>query len=151
MSDLVSERGSHLLTIFQPSMKAQSKMKTSPNSGNASSNKSKWRMAGPSIPTGFFNNSWVNNPTDANMHTRPCLISASRYCFKVAASLPLDNPRGSKKPVGATSPAANPVGFSGKIDDIFNDDLTFLPAGAKAINKQDSKYKLIYLGKSTKG
>jgi len=63
---LVSERGSHLLTMVHPSMNAQRRIKISPNSGNSASRRSRWRIAGPSMPMGFFRISWVKRPTAAS-------------------------------------------------------------------------------------
>mmetsp|Transcript_28598 Transcript_28598/g.63429 ORF Transcript_28598/g.63429 Transcript_28598/m.63429 type:complete len:214 (+) Transcript_28598:126-767(+) len=114
---LVSERGSHLLTMVQPSMNAHRSTNNSPNSGNSVSRMSRWRMEGPSMPRGFTSSSWVSMPTAASMHTRPCFSSASLYFLRVTSSLPSARPSGSKKPVGKMSPTS-PVGFLGKTEDI---------------------------------
>eukprot|EP00984_Skeletonema_dohrnii_P015798 scaffold6899_cov78-Skeletonema_dohrnii-CCMP3373.AAC.1 len=44
------------------------------------------------------------HPFLAAMATRPCMTSASRRRLTPSTSLPLENPRGSKNPSGATAP-----------------------------------------------
>ena len=50
--------------------------------------------------------------------------------------------KGSKKPVGETSPAVKSVGFSGKMEDIFKDELaTRADFGANAVGNRRLKYE----------
>merc|ERR1719414_1678437 len=70
---------------------------------------SKWEMAGPEIWASKRKElpstaSPTRKPRTANMATRPWVISASRYRFRVFASALAAKPRGSKKPTGGRAP-----------------------------------------------
>mmetsp|Transcript_31543 Transcript_31543/g.35772 ORF Transcript_31543/g.35772 Transcript_31543/m.35772 type:complete len:177 (+) Transcript_31543:467-997(+) len=68
-------------------------------------------MAGPISLTPASKRGWnsigssvTRSPIAANIATRPCWSSASRYCLTVSKSFPSQNPNGSKFPTGSNAP-----------------------------------------------
>merc|ERR1719506_989352 len=92
-------------------MAPRTRAKISKNCGDTARTSSKCRIAGPISFTDASNKGWnsigssvTNIPSAANIATRPCWSSASRYCLMVSKSLPSVKPNGSKFPTGSKAP-----------------------------------------------